>query len=229
MKYNSALMTDARGSIGGITASRNAGGAYFRRKVSPVQPLTEFQGAIRGFMLNVMQAWVNVLDDVQRAAWKQYADATPQPDSLGNLRSIGGPGAYVRTNVLRLQAGLTRRDDAPTEFRFCDLTAPTLSSISAGDQEAEVAFTNSDEWATADGGGLLIYAGRPRNPSVNFFKGPYRFAKFVAGAETPPTSPVTVTLPFPVSAGNVVGFRFIAVSSDGRVSSPFRLDGTASA
>ena len=229
MKYNSALVTDARGSIGGITASRNAGGAYFRRKVSPVQPGSEFQQAIRGFMLNVMQTWVASLDAAQRAGWKAYADATPQPDTLGNLRSIGGPGAFVRSNVLRLQAGLAIRQDPPTENRFCDLTAPTVANIDASAQACEVRLTATDEWATAAGGGLLVYAGRPRNESVNYFKGPYRFCDFIAGAATPPTSPATVDLPFWLSAGQVVGFRFVALSADGRVSSTFRLDGTAGA
>lgn len=229
MKYNSALVTDARGSIGGLTASRNAAGGYFRRKVSPVQPGSEEQQTVRAYMLNVMQAWVSTLTDAERLGWKTYADATPQPDSLGNIRSIGAVGAYVRTNILRLLAGKTRVDTPPAEFRFCDLTEPNITGVDATDQEATVTFTNTDEWATAAGGTLLIFAGRPRNPSRNYFKGPYRLAHVVDGAATPPTSPATVELPFAVEAGQVVGFRFVAVSADGRVSSPFRKDGTASA
>ena len=229
MKYNSALMTDARGSIGGLTASRNAAGGYFRRKVSPVQPGSEQQQTVKAYMLNVMQAWVGTLTDAQRLGWKTYADATPQPDTLGNVRSIGGVGAYVRSNILRLLASKTRLDDPPAEFRFCDLTEPSITAVDAGAQEATVAFTNTDEWAKTSGGVLLIFAGRPRNPSRVFFKGPYRLAAVIDGAATPPTSPETVELPFAVEPGQVVGFRFIAISADGRVSSPFRKDGTAGA
>jgi hypothetical protein len=85
-----------------------------------------------------------------------------------------------------------------------------------------IAFTNTDEWATAVGGSLLVYAGRPQNPSVNFFKGPYRFAGRINGAVVPPTSPLTVPAPFVFQQTQREHVQFRAVGADARISATQR-------
>jgi hypothetical protein len=55
--------------------------------------------------------------------------------------------------------------------------------------------------------------------------GGYRYMGTVLGdAATPPTSPANFTWPFPVTAGQRVFARFVAVSADGRRSPEFRDD-----
>jgi hypothetical protein len=88
-------------------------------------------------------------------------------------------------------------------------------------------FTNTDTWATAVGGALLVFMSRGQSPTINSFKGPYRFAGKVAGAVSPPTSPQNITSPFTLAATQRVFVRFIAVTADGRVSADFRTFGTA--
>jgi hypothetical protein len=91
-----------------------------------------------------------------------------------------------------------------------------------------LAFTNTDAWATAVGGYLLLFASRAQNATVNFFKGPYRFAGKIAGAATPPTSPAVITLPFPIGpVGSKMYFRAVAIMADGRKSIDQFLNATA--
>lgn len=227
MKFKSALVTQASGSIGGATFAHNRGGLYIRARSIPVNTNTSFQQTVRNLMSQLTSRWVNTLTDTQRASWSAYAELTPITDSLGEPRTIPPLAMYVRSNIARAQAGQTIIDDGPTIFGL-----PTLSAVSATfdatADEMDLTFVNTDTWANDDAGALAVFASRPQNPTINYFAGPYRLAGVVQGdGATPPTSPATIALPFPVAAGNKVFVQVRALDPDGRVSSPFRVGGTA--
>jgi hypothetical protein len=226
-KFKSALVTQASGSIGGMTFSRNKGGMYIRSRALVTNPNTIYQQTVRGRFSALAAAWTNVLTAGQRELWGIYGELVPVTNSLGDQINLSGLAWYQACNGARMQASLARIDDAPTNFTLCELTNPIVASVTASTDVASVVITNSDEWATATGGALIVQASRGQNPSVNFFKGPYRFADVVAGASTPPTSPQSIDLPFDVAAGQKVFFQFRAVAPDGRISAPFRTVGTA--
>lgn len=221
MKFKSQLVTQASGSIGGFTASHNKGGLYLRARAIPVNSNTSFQQAVRNFMSQLTSRWNAVLTAAQRAAWSVYADQTPITDTLGEPRTIPPLAMYCRSNIARLQAGFAVVDDGPTFYGLPTLSPLTFTADATAD-EFDVAFEATDAWANEDGGGLMLAASRPQNVSINYFNGPYRFAGAVVGAVTPPTSPATIALPFPVAAGQQVFFKARATLADGRVSSPFR-------
>jgi hypothetical protein len=221
MKFKSGLVTQVSGSFGGMTGSHNRGGLYFRARAIPVNTNTSFQQTVRNFMSQLTSRWVNTLTEAQRAAWSVYAEQTPMTDSLGDARSIPPLAMYCRCNIARLQAGLAVVDEGPTVYGLPTFTPPTFA-VDASDDDVDVAFTDTDEWAIADGGGLVVLASRPQNPTINYFAGPYRFAASIDGAVVPPTSPATILLPFPVALGQKVFFQVRATLADGRISSPFR-------
>lgn len=228
MKFKGTIIGEASGSVASLTFSHNRGGQYIRQRSVPTDPGSAFQVAVRNFTAQLAARWVNELTESQRAAWDTYAENVLLPDTLGEPRNPGGLAMYNRSNVPRLQAGLARIDDAPTIFNLADLTTPTVDSITAASDEADITFEPLDPWANETGGALLIFASRPQNPSINFFKGPYRFAHAVLGDDTtPPTSPATVSLPFPVAIGNRVFFQVRATTADGRLSAPIRFRGLA--
>lgn len=227
MKFKSALVTQASGSAGGLTASRNAGGMYFRARALPVNPNTAFQQAVRNFMGQLTSRWKATLTESQRAGWSFYAEATPIVDKLGDSRTIPPLSMYVRSNVGRLQAGLAVVDEPPSTFGLPSLS-PLTFTPDAGADEVDVTFDDADVWANATGGGLAIFQSRPQSPTINYFNGPYRFAGVVLGDDTtPPTSPATIALPFPIVSGQKVFFQARAMEADGRVSTPFRGGATA--
>lgn len=221
MKYTSLIAATGSGSAGGATASHNRGGQYFRRRAIPVNPATIQQQAVRGYFSTLQAAWGSVLTAAQRSAWDSYALATPVTDSLGNSVNAGGKGMYTRGNVLRLQAALTRVDTGPTTFGLPALTAPGLTSLVASTGILTYSFTNTDTWATAVGGALMIFVSRPQSATINGFKGPFRFAGIKAGAVSPPTSPGTVTSPFTYAVGQVAFIKFVAVTADGRATGEY--------
>jgi len=218
MLFKSSVYTQASGSIGGITYSRNAGGMYTRGRAIPTNPNTAAQQAVKGYMSLLSQAWSNVLTSLQRGAWEAYAANVPLRNSLGDERPVSGLNQYIRSNVPRLTAGLSRIDAGPTNYTLCGLTPPTIVSITASSSLASIAFTNTDEWALATGGALLIFVSEPLQATINFFKGPFRYAGRVNGAGTAPTSPASVTIPFPTAVGKKLFVRFAATAPDGRLS-----------
>lgn len=221
-------VAQASGSVGGTTFSRNRGGPYMRTRAIPVNPGTPQQSAVRGFLAQLTSLWVGTLSAVQRAAWDLYALNVPLLNALGEPRNVGGLGMYVRGNVSRLQAGLARVDDGPTVFDLGDYTIPTVSSVVSVGAAITLAFDPTDPWANEDGAAMLVYTAREQNPSINFFKGPYRLAAQVAGdAITPPVSPAAVTGAFPVAVGNITFLRVAVTRADGRLSADFRSQGTA--
>jgi hypothetical protein len=226
-KFKSALLTQASGSVGGLTFSRNRGGMYIRSRALVTNPNSVYQQQVRGRFAALAAAWTNVLTTAQREIWTIYGELVPTTNSMGDAINLSGFAWYQAMNGARMQAGLARVDDCPTNFTLCELTNPIVASVTASTDVASVVIDNGDEWATATGGALIVLASRGQNPSVNYFKGPYRFADVVLGAATPPTSPQSIDLPFDYAAGQKVFFQFRAVAPDGRISAPFRTVGSA--
>lgn len=222
MKFKSHIVTQASGSVGGTTYASNQGGLYMRARSIPTNPNTSFQQSYRQFFKTVMNAWTNTLTAAQRTAWSVYAKNTPVIDSLGSSIVIGDNAMFLRTNGPALQIGLALFANAPTTFDLGAFTAP-VPTITHSSTSMSVAFTVGDTWNTA-GGAMLLYASRPQNPSINFFKGPFRLVGKISGVAT---SPQTFTLPF--AAGSTTSVMFIKASvlqPDGRLSTPMIIKST---
>lgn len=233
MIYKSPLISQASGSLAGTTWSRNRGGMYLRARAMPTNPNSPQQQALRAIMAMLTTAWRNELDADEREAWETYAANVPLLNKLGEPKNVTGLNMFVRSNMVRLQAaeaGLTRIDAAPTVFNLGSYTAPSLENIDESDGDCQIAFTAADAWNTADGGFMAIFLSRGQDPTIRYYKGPYRYAGIILGdTATPPTSPATITLPFAVAAGQTVFAKVIVGQPDGRTSSPFRAEGTAAA
>lgn len=227
MLFRGLLATDLSGSMDGIVASHNRGGTYFRARAIPVNPNTIFQMAVRAFMSQLTSLWGDTLTDLQRAAWDLYALNVPLPNPIGQPRNVGGLGMYVRTNVFRLQNGIARQDTAPAIFDLGSFTSPTIVSITAATGILSLGFTPADAWANEAGGIMGVYASRAQNPSINFFKGPYRLAGTIIGDPVPPSTPAAITLPFATVVGQRIFIRVATQRDDGRLASSFRDFGTA--
>jgi hypothetical protein len=219
MLIKSSLLTQASGSVGGLTAAHNQGGIYLRGRTIPVNPASAQQVAVRNFLSQLTTAWGSALTAAQRAAWQTYADNVPMANRLGDMRPIGAIAHYVRSNVPRLQAGLARVDDAPTVFDLGSFGTVTLTGTADDPYALSVDFDDTDDWMNETGSAMLVYASREKAPTINFHKGPYRYAGAIEGDDSsPPSSPAAIDSQFAGTADNVAFGYVLVTRADGRLS-----------
>lgn len=230
MLFKSEVLTQASGSIGGVTYSRNRSGMYRRARSIPVNTNTGFQTTVRSALTALVTRWTSVLTDAQRSAWNLYGESVPVVNPLGDSITLSGQNWYIGSNSPRIQAqeklggapAIAVVDAAPTIFDRGDFTTPTFE-IDQGDG-LSLTFTNTDDWAGEVGSVMLVFQGRPQNASINFFNGPYRLVQLIRGAVVPPSSPVATTASnlatfgFVASAGQLQWMAVAVIRADGRYS-----------
>jgi hypothetical protein len=220
VKFKSAVITQASGSIGGLTASHNRGGMYFRARAIPVNPGSPQQDGVRSAFSSLATAWTDDLTPAQRDGWNDYATNAIVTDVFGDERRISGINHFIRSNALRLQAGLAQINVAPLFTTGVTFGTPTIDAWDLALQEIDIAY-NPALWRTQTGGALLTFISRPQGTGITYFRGPYRFAGAILGdSGSPPSSPQTLSLPFTYAATQVAFGYTRAILADGRISSP---------
>lgn len=232
MKTVGALLGTMSGSMGGMTASRNRGGQYFRQRVIPTNPNTTRQQAMRSAMAAGNTVWIENLSAANRASWANYAANTPRTGPLGNEVILTGQQAYVGAYSIRTQIGQAVPATGPSTFdRGQPVTGITDDATSTANvidiDTGLLANTIALGAAAPDDGDLAIYLGPPINPTINYYDGPYQLAdvvSFAASATTVAwvTDPANLTDDTALAAGQVRAIKIVAVYDDGRTSSPFQ-------
>lgn len=110
----SVAVSAARGSVGGVTFSRGAGGAIMRNRSRPVNPRSTLQNARRAAAAYVAKFWSNDLTEQQRDDWRAYAAGTSWTNKLGQSISINGLAAFMRVNVFQRLIPSSLISEAPT-------------------------------------------------------------------------------------------------------------------
>lgn len=222
MLIKSQILTQASGSIAGLTGSHNRGGMYFRARTIPTDPGSSFQVVVRNLMSQLTSAWMNTLNALQRAYWETYDFNVTLLNPLGDPIHIGALPHFIRSNVGRMQAGLPMIEDAPSIYNLGD-QGSVLFTAAAAEQAIIANFTRADDWCDEDGSSMLCYSSRPQNPTINFFKGPYRYLGKIDGSQAaPPTENAVFESPFEIASGQLVYCMTRVSRADGRLTTPFR-------
>lgn len=113
----------ASGSFGGVTASRNKGGAYLRRKGNPTNPRSTGQQTQRAQLANLTAAWKG-LTAVQQQAWKSASESGQftKTDRLGKSRPLSASQLYTSLNLTLLASALAPITTPPVNL-------PTVPNI----------------------------------------------------------------------------------------------------
>lgn len=219
------------GSLASITAARNRFGPYLRNRALPVNPQTPQQVAVRALFQMFAVMWQDVLTQAQRDAWNLYASNVSVVNPLGDTIFLTGFNWYLACNIPRAQADpvqLPQVSSGPAIFDRGAFTPPAVVSVTAATDILSLSFTAADAWPDLDDAAMLVFLSRPQAPTVDFFKGPYRFAGGIFGdSVTAPTSPASITLPFNIEVGQVLHGRAYVTQADGRLGVPVTFRGTA--
>lgn len=203
MLFKGVLITSLSGSVDGITASHNRGGAYLRSRVVPVDPLTIQQNYCRSAMGQVAGHWNGMSAD-ERAQWSAYARSITITNRIGDQHTLTGRAAFFRELLPRsmknnaLDNGAPFPDPYPPSMPLTDFpTPPGVAYVDA--HTVNITWPAPMGWENIPGDdgcqGIVLHLSTPQPKTVNWFRGPYRPAYWLESDEDdPPTSPFAADL-----------------------------------
>ena len=229
VQYGGGIL-DARGSIGGQVHSKNRFGNYIRARTTPVNPQSQRQNTIRAIVGFLANTWSAFLTQLQRDGWEVYADAIVRTNKVGAAIKLTGFNHYIRSNSVRVQSGNPVISNAPTTLNLPPEDPAMIGTVSEATQLISVAFDDTFDWVDQDEGAMYVFMSAPKNTGVNFIGGPFRLAGVIQGdSTTPPTTPTTIAVPFPVAETQEIVVRARIGEEDGRLSDLFRSQSSVTA
>lgn len=225
MICKSEMMSQASGTIGGTTYSHGVSGLQRQAAQNRSNTATNRQLAVRSVFASLAYAWKSVLTDTQRLAWHNYARLTPTTGRFGDSLVLSGSNMFTRCNAIRLQAGLTRVDDGPTQPGLVSLNYIGGTSNSAAGLII-LSFAITDAWATDLAGGLNLQTSLYLQTSKkNIFTEQMRYHGTLPGELIPNgfwvrSSNAWNQGPNVHPNGQKLAYRVVAFLGDGRISSP---------
>jgi len=197
------------GKIGGHVASHNRSGAYFRTKVTPVNPQTTAQLAVRNRLGTRSQAWRG-LTDAQRAAWNAAVSAFAKTDIFGDLKNPTGFNLYQALNNNLVTVGAAAISVPPIPAAVSTVTITSITPA-AGTGLVPMVLSGAVPASTA----MKVFATAPQSPGVSFVKSEYRLITTLAAATATPVALGTAyTTKFgSFTAGQKIFFKLVFVST----------------
>jgi hypothetical protein len=201
------IVSDARNKVGGIVFSKSRSGAFVRKKVSPTQPRTTTQRAVRANFAATSKAWSGTLNAADRATFTALAANITHKDKLGQSHTPTGAQLYMQLTRNLHTVGVSPLITAPQNLAVSDLGGLTLSEHTSPDSPyagAGLLITPTNN--PGAGEALVITAAAPEAAGRSFVgKSKFRVIGTVAAW---PTSPATT---FPLDITGMYQTKFGAL------------------
>ena len=216
----SAMIADARGSIGGVTLSRGRGGAIARNRSKPVNPRSSRQESLRGQTAHLSRYWSKTLTAQQRADWNAYAAGTSWTNKLGDSIQINGNAAFMRLNALLIQAGGALTPAAPLAMGHAG--GITISATAENDtSKIQLAEPGGSFDKDLDDDWVLIFQALPAEAGNAAGRKGIRFIGAVEGDSiAAPVFPYEISAAYTMAAGQQITLKAVHIDPDYRVSAP---------
>ncbi len=199
-----AIVTDGRGKIGGHVLSKNRGGAYMRTKVTPSNPQTSYQSAVRATLTSLSQAWRG-LSASSIAAWNSAVSNFESTDIFGDLKAPSGLNLYVKLNANLAEIGVSPLPLPPLPS---SVTGPATITVTgaAGTPAMSIAWTGGAIPADTT---WIVRATKQVSPGKSFVKNLFRNITTLPAADVTPTA---ILAAYNTKFGTLVAGQKIAVS-----------------
>lgn len=177
----SAIVSEMRGKLNGSVFSKNRGGAYIRTKVTPVNPSTIAQGAVRAALTSISQAWRG-LTEAQRLAWAGAVSAFTSTDIFGDIKTPSGINLYNKLNLNLHAIGEASISTPPAVVSVGYVSALSLAADASANT---IAATFTAEGASVDQT-VIVEATPCLSAGKSFVKSEFRQIGTFAGNATSP-------------------------------------------
>jgi len=163
------VVVAGRGKIGGHVASQNRSGAYFRTKVTPVNPQSSAQVNVRSRLSGNSSGWRGLTED-QRLAWNNAVSDYKRTDIFGDIQSPSGFNLYVKLNSNLANIGIASIITPPLPVAVSTFDTGTLTGAS-GTPALSLAVTPSTQ-PTAET--IIVFATPALSAGKSFVKSEFR-------------------------------------------------------
>lgn len=198
IKFGS-IVTDGRGKLGGQVYARNRSGAYVRNKVTPNNPQTVFQSAIRALLATFSEAWRG-LTQAQRNAWNAAVENFPGTNQFGDEVIPTGKNLYTRLNVNLSEIGESAIDTPPTP---AEIVEPSDIDLEIDNNpNVLLDFTGSTDMT------YKVFLTANLSPGIGFFKNKFKLIDTIA---PPNGTPADLTTAYADRLGNPIAGQKVAV------------------
>lgn len=222
--FKSHVLTQASGSVAGLTYSRSRAGLVLRNRSTPVNRQTSRQLAVRNAITILVNTWTETLTQAQRNRWNVYAANVPITNRLGDQRTTTGQNWFIASNTPRIQAHplagfiSTIVTLAPVTFTRGDYSTPTFVADAAAG--IDIAFDDTDPFNSSTENALLVYMHRPANRAQ---RSPHNHSRLVATIGNGEGSPFNISPvqaannAFPLNTGNAIALSFVQTLNTGQL------------
>ena len=220
--YKFGITGELRGSIGGITFSRNKFGAVIRSKTKNnfVKPLLKME--MISFFSYFSNYWKTQLAYIYKHNWDLYAADTPMLNSLKETYYMSGMNAFIRCNTIGFKIGRNTLTGAPLDGGFTPVGVFDSSEITI-DKSAntisfnEAAFPSFDH--AVDDDSLVLFQCPCCYYGTNFIFFKEKYLGHITGnSGTPPAFPQVFSPVYPIFTDGIVGLVARRLDPEGKYS-----------
>jgi hypothetical protein len=158
-----AIVSDVRGSIDSVTYARSRYGAYARKKVTPVNPNTAKQSAIRA-LFGAASSLFRSLGVATINAWNEVAPQYTRSNIFGDNLPLSG-----QTLFTKLKTQLTALGVASDPTPMSPQTVPSPDAFEVLVDQSATTMQFKDTTPTTDSQVFAIYASAPVSAGKSFF------------------------------------------------------------
>lgn len=205
-----AVIVGGSGKIGGHVVTKNRAGYALRTKVTPSNPQTASQSAVRNRLTGLAQAWAGLTED-QRTAWNGAVSSFQKTNIFGDKVTPSGFNLYQKLNNNLLSVGSSAIDVPPSPSEV-----QALTSLSVVADNSSNTLTATFAPAIDAGTDFKILATESYNAGKSFVKNKFRVIGVATSANT---SPYDISTLYQAkfgaigSTGKKIAVQFVAINN----------------
>lgn len=192
------LTSEARGSVGAFTFSRNRDGSYVRARTVPTDPASFAQQAQRLRMTQSSSRWATLISARETALWKSYAAQVDRHNALGKAFHDQGRNWFLAMDLLRTQCTHASIFKAPRQNRRTHLSDFDCRYFTLTDI-IRITPNPNDEWRWSPNDLMILFQSPAVSSAVTYHRAPFRYLGHIHGNQALPANFRPV---FPIPGGN---------------------------
>jgi hypothetical protein len=213
----SALISEMRNKLNGSVFSKNRAGNYLRNKVTPVNPQTAFQTAVRAVLTAASQSW-RALSEAQRLAWNSAVANFQGTDIFGDVKTPSGINLYNKLYINASTIGFPPSTTPPAL-----VSSPAVPDAFVNTTAPNTVIVDSATLAAVPAGVSLVLSMTPSvSAGKNFLKGKSRIIVAIGSTNTfPYDASAAYAAKFgPIVAGEKIGWELQYIGNATYIAGP---------